>query len=280
MGNGASQADLRATWEAAAPGWAKWESAFSAGLEQITDELLDMAGIRPGAKVLDVACGAGAQTVKAARRVSPTGLVVASDISGLMLEHVRQRAKADGLTNIETIEGPAETLRMAESSFDAAICRLGLMLFPRPVAAVEKIRLALKPTARFAALVFTNPANNPFMAQPMAILLRHAGKQPAAPGQPGIFALGGAGVLECLLWDSGLNHVATTIARATLRLPSPTVALEMIQQAFGAYRAVVADLGESEKAAAWSEVGACLQQFQSRDGFSTELEFVIGKGSR
>lgn len=280
MSNGASQSDFRATWEAAAPGWAKWEHAFSAGLGQVTDDLLDMAGIGPGMRVLDVACGAGAQTIQAAKRVGSTGLVTASDISGLMLEYVRQKAKAEGLSNIQTVEGAAESLQVATSSFDAAICRLGLMLFPHPAAAVEKICHALKPGARFAALVFTNPANNPFMAQPMAILLRHAGKQPPTHGQPGIFALGDDGVLERLLSDGGLNHVTTKIVRATLSLSSAADALEMIQQAFGAYRAVVAELGENEKAAAWSEVEACLRQFESSRGFSAELEFVIGAGSR
>jgi hypothetical protein len=54
----------------------------------------------------------------------------------------------------------------------------------------------------------------------------------------------------------------------------------MMQQAFGAYRAVVADLSPEARAAAWSEVGECLRQFEDREGFRTELEFVIGSGAR
>lgn len=275
-----SKSELRNTWESAALGWAKWEQEFSAGLQEVTDVLIDMAGVGPGTRVLDLACGAGSQSIQAAKRVGPNGTVVASDISGTMLEHVRQSADREDIENIETIECAAEDLDKVQTPFDASICRLGLMLFPSPSEALEAIQRVLKPGARFAALVFTTPANNPFMAQPMRIILRHAGKQPPAPGQPGIFALGGDGVLERLLKDSGLADVGTKTVRALLGLPSATDALEMMQQAFGAYRAVVADLSEAERSKAWAEVHECLKQFERDDGFETELEFIIGSGAK
>ena len=275
-----SKSELRNTWESAALGWAKWEQEFSAGLQEVTDVLIDMAGVGPGTRVLYLACGAGSQSIQAAKRVGPNGTVVASDISGTMLEHVRQSADREDIENIETIECAAEDLDKVQTPFDASICRLGSMLFPSPSEALEAIQRVLKPGARFAALVFTTPANNPFMAQPMRIILRHAGKQPPAPGQPGIFALGGDGVLERLLKDSGLADVGTKTVRALLGLPSATDALEMMQQAFGAYRAVVADLSEAERSKAWAEVHECLKQFERDDGFETELEFIIGSGAK
>ena len=54
----------------------------------------------------------------------------------------------------------------------------------------------------------------------------------------------------------------------------------MMQQAFGAYRAVSADLGSAARAAAWSEVGECLQQFENDEGFRTDFELMIGSGAR
>jgi ubiquinone/menaquinone biosynthesis C-methylase UbiE len=280
MTDSTSTSALRTTWESAAPGWAKWEHVFASGLSRATDALLDMAGLKPGMQVLDLACGAGSQSIQTAKRVGPNGRVVASDISATMLEHVRSNAERAGLRNIETLECAAEDLEQRQASFDASICRLGLMLFPSPRKAVAAVRRALKPTARFAALVFTTPANNPFMAQPMAILLRHAGKSPPAPGQPGIFALGGDGVLERLMKDSGLEDVKTEVARASLALSSAADALQLMQQAAGAYRAVVADLGDAEKSSAWSEVHDCLKQFETGGGFTTEIEVLIGSGAK
>jgi ubiquinone/menaquinone biosynthesis C-methylase UbiE len=272
--------ELRTTWESAASGWAKWEGAFSADLSTATDALIDMAGVQSGMRVLDLACGAGTQSVAAAKRVGPNGAVVAVDISPTMLEHVRRNAIEAGLRTIETRECAAEDLDESEAPFDASICRLGLMLFPSPRGALWGVQRVLKPGARFAALVFTTPANNPFMAQPMAILLRHAGKSPPAPRQPGIFALGGDGVLEELIKDSGLVHVKIKTLRASLRLPNASAALEMMQQAFGAYRAVVADLSDAERSRGWSEVHECLKQFEKGGCFETEFEFIIGSGAQ
>ena len=275
-----TQSELRNTWESAAPGWAKWEQDFSAGLSTATEALIDMAGIRSGMRVLDLACGAGTQSIRAAKRVGPTGSVVAIDISPTMLAHVRQNAIKAGLYNIETLERAAEDLDETQPSFDASISRLGLMLFSSPGSALKAIQRVLKPGARFAALVFTSPASNPFLAQPMAILLRCAGKSPPGPGQPGLFALGGNGVLKKLMLDEGLVDVDTRTIRASLRLPNVSVALEMMQQAFGAFRAVVANLSDADKSKAWEEVYECLKQFEKGGRFETEFEFVIGAGAK
>ena len=273
-----AKATVRNVWESAAPGWVKWEETFSGGLRPVTEKLFDMAGVRPGARVLDLACGGGIQTFLAAERVGPHGSVVAVDIAGTMLEHVRQRAEQERIPNIETMESAAEDLDPAQAPFDAAICRLGLMLFPSPARAVAAVRQVLKPGARFAALVFTAPANNRFMAQSMRILLRHAGKEPPSAGAPGLFALGGEGVLESLLKDSGLTDVETTVMKASLTLPSINETLQMMQQAFGAYRAVIADLIESKQSAAWEDVREFLAEFEKGGAFEASMEFVIGAG--
>jgi ubiquinone/menaquinone biosynthesis C-methylase UbiE len=274
------KADGRDAWESAAPGWAKWEEKFSAGLDDVTDALLDMAGVGHGMRVIDLACGSGSQSLRAAWRVGPTGRVLAVDISRTMLEHLRENARRAGLNNIDLVECEAEDLHNAQGRYDAGICRLGLMLFPSPLRALAAVQRALEPNARFAALVFTAPATNPFMARPMEVLLRHAGREPPTLGQPGIFALGGEGALKRAMADSGFTDVRTRIAWAPLRLSSASEALEMMREAFGAYRAVVADLGEAQKAQAWAAVAECLQEFETSSGFETKLEFLIGAGAK
>jgi ubiquinone/menaquinone biosynthesis C-methylase UbiE len=280
MSGSAGTAELRDTWESAAPGWAKWEEKLSAGLEDATDALLDMASVAPGMRVIDLACGAGHQSLRAARRVGPTGQILAIDISPTMLEHLRQNARRAGLDNIDTIESAVEDLDTMQGRYDAAICRLGLMLFPSPSRALASVQRMLKPNARFAALIFTTPAANPFMARPMQLLLQLAGREPPLLGQPSLFALGGTGTLERVMADSGFTALRTAIARAPLRLASASEALEMMQEAFGAYRAVVADLGEAQKAQAWAVVAECLQEFETNSGFATELEFLICAGAK
>jgi SAM-dependent methyltransferase len=193
---------------------------------------------------------------------------------------VHQNATRAGLQNVETLECAADELDETQLPFDAAISRLGLMLFPSPRKALAAVQRVLRLGARFAALVFTTPANNPFMAQTMAILLRSAGKSPPGPGQPGIFALGGNGILKNLMQDSGLVDVQTRTVKASLGLPTASDAFAMMQEAFGAYRAVIADLSDAEKSKAWNDVYECLKQFEVADGFKTEFEFIIASGSR
>jgi cyclopropane fatty-acyl-phospholipid synthase-like methyltransferase len=241
--------------------------------------LIDMAGVQTGMRVLDLACGAGSQSIQLAKRVGPNGTVVASDISATMLDHVRRNALRMGLKNIETLECAAESLDERQPLFDASISRLDLMLFPSPQAALAAVRRVLRPGARVAALVFTTPASNPFMAQTMSILLRHAGKSSPAPGKPGIFALGGPGALEKLMKDCGLVEVRSRNVQALLKLPSASDALAMMQEAFGAYRAVVAELNDARKSEAWREVQTCLQQFETGDGFRTDFDFVVASGA-
>jgi len=110
-------------------------------------------------------------------------------------------------------------------------------------------------------------------------LVVHTAKISKPPGRPGIFALGVDGALERLFSDARFSNVETRIIRAPLKLATAKDALEMIQQTFGAYRAVIADLKGDEQAAAWPEVLAALKQFESAEGFQTEFEFIIGAGS-
>jgi SAM-dependent methyltransferase len=271
---------LRDTWEIAAPGWARWEPTVVSWMGPATELMLDMAGVGPGARVIDVASGAGSQTLLAAERVRPEGRVLATDISETMLRHVEEAARAAGLSNVSTLAGPAEELALEPEGFDAAICRLGLMLFADPVQALRALQRALRPGGRIAAVVFTTPSENPMMSRPMEILLRHAGKAPPAPGKPGIFALGGPGVLARVLAAGGFVDVEQRTVEVPLRMGSAREALLLMQEAFGAYRAVVADQPEAVQAAAWREVGELLETLTTPEGFVAPSQVVVGCAMR
>jgi SAM-dependent methyltransferase len=271
-------ADIRKQWEGAAPGWVKWEPTIATWMEPATSAMLTMADVDLGAGVLDLASGAGSQTLSAARRVGARGHVVASDISETMLQHVQENARAVGLHNVTTLAGAAENLAVTEATFDAGICRLGLMLFAEPAKALAAVRRALKPGRKIAVVVFTTPTNNPFMAKPMQILLRHAGKAPPPPGQPGIFSLGASGVMERLFLASGFVRVEQRSLAVPLRMPSATHALEMMREAFGAYRAVVSDSPEVVRVAAWKEVAEILKTFETSTGFEGPAEVLVAAG--
>ncbi len=272
------KAEARKTWEAAAQGWATWEEVLASGFRDATARMLDIAAVAPGAKVLDLACGTGGQTFQASERVGVGGTIVASDISATMLSHVSEKAEQLGVSNIETLECAAEDLS-ASHVFDAAICRSSLMLFPDPRRAARAVCRSLKPGGKFAASVPTTPPNNPFVSGSLGILLRHAGKEPPRPGQPGFFALGAPGLLESTFAESGYIEVETEVMPVRLSLDSADAALLMMQEAFGVLRAAVAELSERARNVAWSEVRDFVGRFENSSGWETELEVIIGAGA-
>jgi ubiquinone/menaquinone biosynthesis C-methylase UbiE len=119
--------------------------------------MLHVANLRPGNRVLDVAAGTGDQTLMAARRVGPTGYVLATDISANMLKLASDAAREADLTNVETRVMDAENLDLDANSFDSAICRQGLMLFSNPVKALVEMRRVVKPAGKVGALVKLAP---------------------------------------------------------------------------------------------------------------------------
>ena len=89
-------------WQTAAEPWHRWGATLEAWLGAATEAMLAMAGVAPSAQVLDVAAGAGGQTLAAARRVGPDGHVLATDISSNILAFAERSAREAGLRNVET----------------------------------------------------------------------------------------------------------------------------------------------------------------------------------
>jgi SAM-dependent methyltransferase len=269
---------IREQWEKAAPGWAKWEEAITNWTAPATEAMFSLAGIKPGSRVLDLACGAGGQTIEALKRVGDTGHVVASDISETMLQHVQ--TKAGSVKNISLLNSSAEDLKVEPESFDAVICRLGLMLFVSPIKVLSSVNRALKPGGKFAAVVFTGPESNYFMAKPMQILLRHAQKVAPGPGEPGIFSMGIPGKMKQIFADNGFTDYREDLLGLSLRLPSVDIAINMMQDAFGAYRAVISSSPENVRKAAWDEVRQMIGEFEDNSRFEAAAEVIVAVGTK
>ena len=266
-------------WNSAAPGWVKWEPVHNRMLAEATQVLLDRAGVAEGGRVVDIATGAGDQALAAARRVGPAGYVLATDISPTMLEFVAEQARAADLANIATYACAAENLPRDQAPFDAAICRLGLMLMPNPDAVVAAARDVLRPGGRLSGLVMSSPAANPFYVAVPSILRRHANKPPPASG-PGFFALADAAVLSGLFIGAGLTGVTITTLDAIYGLPSVDDAVAKIQEAVGAVRGIIADQPQSTQDAAWAEVRTVLGQWMTPHGFAAPTQFHIASGRK
>jgi ubiquinone/menaquinone biosynthesis C-methylase UbiE len=271
----------RAQWESAAEAWDRWSPLLAEWLGPVTDAMLDMAAVRPGARVLDVAAGAGEQTLAAARRVGTGGYVLATDISPTILRFALGAARRAGLANVETRELDGERHdTLPEASFDAAISRVGLIYFPDRQRALAGIRRALKPGGRFAAVVYSTPERNAFFSLPVGIIRRRAQLPPPLPGQPGPFSLGAEGVLAKALEQAGFRDVEVRRIDSPVRLPSAAECVRFERESFGALHQMMAAMSERERAETWKEIEAALGKFETGHGFVGPCEMLVGAGTR
>jgi ubiquinone/menaquinone biosynthesis C-methylase UbiE len=112
------------------------------------------AGLIPGERVLDVACGTGVTALDAAARVAPGGEVVGVDLSSRMVEAARQHAMHVQCANIRFERMDAEALELPDHSYDVALCALGLMYVPNPEHAILEIRRVLRERGRIILAVW------------------------------------------------------------------------------------------------------------------------------
>jgi SAM-dependent methyltransferase len=268
----------RAQWEDAAAAWHRWGPTLEEWLGEATELMLDAAGIRAGSHVLDVAAGAGGQTLAAARRVGPTGQVLATDISPTILAHAAADAAAAGLTTVRTREVDGEQLDVEAGAFDAVISRLGLIYFPDQQGALAGQHRALRPGGRVGAIVYSTAEHNAFFALPVSIIRKRAGLPPPAPGQPGPFSLGGPEVLADALRHAGFRDVETRTVAAPLRMPSAADCVRFERESFGALHQMLAGLLPAERDAAWEEIGTELARFEGPSGFTGPCRLIVASG--
>jgi ubiquinone/menaquinone biosynthesis C-methylase UbiE len=271
----------RAQWETAAEAWDRWGPLLSRWLGPATEAMLEMAAVTRGSRVLDVAAGAGEQSLSAARRAGAEGHVLATDISPAILGHAAQAARRAGLANVETMELDGERHdKLASGSFDAAISRVGLIYFPDQQRALRGIHHALRPRGRFAAVVYSTPEKNAFFSIPVGIIRRRAQLPPPLPGQPGPFSLGGEGVLAKALELAGFRDVEVRRVDSPVRLASAAECVRFERESFGALHQMMAALSEEERAATWKEIEAALGKFEGPEGFVGPCEMLVGAGTR
>ena len=271
----------REQWQAAAEPWYRWGPTLEEWLGQATQTMLDMAEVGPGSRVLDIAAGAGGQTIVAAKRVGPSGYVLATDISSNILQFASDTARQEGLGNVETRVMDGESLEeLEEESFDAVISRVGLIYFPDQQRALTGMRRALKPGGRIACVVYSTAENNKFFSIPVSIIRKRAQLPPPLPGQPGPFSLGGVGVLEEAYQRAGFREAETRMVPSPLRLSSAAECVRFERESFGALHQMMSGLSQPERESVWEEIERELRQFEGPNGFEGPCEMLVGAGAK
>jgi ubiquinone/menaquinone biosynthesis C-methylase UbiE len=200
----------RQSWDSVAQEWKKWWRTIEIGAEGISRRLIELAGIKPDSKVLDIATGIGEPSITAAKKVGGgSGHVLATDISPQMLSIARQRAASLGLQDvIEFKEGDAETISLSDSAFDAVLCRWGSMFLPDLKTGLSNIYRSLVQGGHLAAAVWASPDRVPFISLALNTVMKETNSPQPPPGIPGPFSLSDENNLK----DSFIKSRYTDIA--------------------------------------------------------------------
>lgn len=169
--------------------WARQADLMDRMLQPLTQPAFDLLDLKPGERVLDIGCGAGATTIAAASYIGD-GQAVGVDISKPLLELARERANARG-ANAHFVEADIAAAPLRDAPFDAAFSRFGVMFFDDTAAAFAKIRAALNPGGRIVFICWRSFAENGWSHAPLAALksMLKAPLVPADPNAPGPFQL-------------------------------------------------------------------------------------------
>jgi SAM-dependent methyltransferase len=253
-------------WEASAGGWKRWIDLIEQGMQPASDRMVELAGLRSGHRVLDVATGIGEPALSAARRVGAAGRVVATDQSRNMLAVAQERAVAQGLHNLEFRAMDAESLDLPENSFDAILCRFGLMFLPNLAAALMKMRRLLAPGGRLVAAVWAEPSKVPTISMVFGVVQQKLNLPPPPPGTPSPFSLADVRILEQALKEAGFAGVSNERVNLIAEMPSAKIFVDAMRDLAAPLRRILASQPPEVEAEVWQEIEKAAGRYADADG--------------
>ena len=245
----------REGWDSVAEGWKEWWEPIEKGAQKLSQRLIELAEIKPGQRVLDIATGIGEPSITAAKVVGNGGHVLATDISRQMLANAKVRAAFLRLQDIiEFKESDAENLDLANSSFDAALCRWGLLLFPNLDTAIGKIYSSLVSGGRFAAAVWAEATKVPIINLATKIIGNEVQMSVPPLGVPKPFSLSDKNKLENSLVRAGFSDIHIDTEIVTFEFESGGDYCRYCQAVSASARTALSKVTEERKENVWSKV--------------------------
>jgi SAM-dependent methyltransferase len=219
----------RAAWAGLSAGWEKWDSVIMEQLGPVGAAMIERLDIAEDQQHLDIAAGTGEPGLSIARR-SPKGRVVLTDLAAEMLEVAARRARAQGITNIETEVCSADDLPFDDATFDSVSVRFGYMFFPDMGRATAEFARVLKPGGRLCSSVWVKPEENPWTTIAMQAIATEVAVPPPDPDGPNMFRCAAPGYVGALYEAAGLREVAEWDVGVELVTGSPEQYWEMISE--------------------------------------------------
>ena len=257
-------------------GWDKasafYEAYWQKQLFPAQQRLLQLANIKGGEKIIDIACGTGLVSFPAAEQSGAAGFVMANDISDKMVETGTAIAKERKLSNISFQRMDAEELGVEDNSFDIALCALGLMYFPDPLKAIKQMHRILKPGGHAVVAVWGRRKYCGW-AEVFEIVDRRVASEVC----PMFFNLGNEGTLQQYMNAGGFRNISIEKINTELDYSSGD---EACGAAFmgGPVALAYSKFSDDVKKEVYKEYLDSINSFKKTDGYHVPGEFVVGIG--
>lgn len=246
-------ADQKQYWnEVVGERWVSNQTALDRAMAPLTERLLDVARPRESERVLDVGCGCGELSLRAAELVGPSGKVLGIDISRPMLAHASSRSQALSLSErapIAWLEADAMVYEF-EPAYDLLISRFGVMFFEDKPRAFANLRQAMKPGARFALLAWRGRAGVQWFDLPLQWIAPILPPPPPTDGEVGPFGLADSELTLAILRRAGFTDVAAEAVDASLLMGETIAEAEALLLETGPAAGLIREADPARQAAA------------------------------
>jgi ubiquinone/menaquinone biosynthesis C-methylase UbiE len=262
-------------WNSIAGGWHTWIPKMRAWYAPATNLMLDLVCLELGSRVLDIAAGDCDQSMAAAKRVGPTGHVLAIDIAEELLELGGRFARESGFQNIETRVMDGGNLDLPEASFDAVICRFALMYLDDPVSGLRGMKRVLKPNGRVSVVVYGVNGSPEFSRAVSVVRQRMGIPQVQSPAH----SLGEEAVLRQSLVEGGFSQIELHALDLPMRIASAEECVRYLQATSPTLKELTSSLSQDEHKAVWKEMQEALTVYEGKKGFEVIHKVIVAAGS-
>lgn len=258
-------------WDRAA---SYYEQSWARQLAPAQDLLMKLAALQPGERVLDIACGTGLVTFRAAEAIGTTGQVIGTDISEAMVEACRATAIARTIANARFERMEAEKLSFADHSFDAVLCALGLMYVTDFAGSIKEMFRVTKPHGRAVSAVWGKRDRCGW-----ADIFPIVEKRVASEVCPMFFQLGTGDMQALLFQQAGFTDIHTECITTILEYPNDEEAC-IAAFAGGPVAMAYSRFDDPTRASAHAEYLQSIAAFKRDNGYAVPGEFVVTRGGR
>jgi ubiquinone/menaquinone biosynthesis C-methylase UbiE len=252
--------------------WTEHEEHYNATIRPHTARLFARAQIAADGQVLDIGCGCG-ETTRRAAQIAMNGGGLGVDLSNQMLARARERSASAGLTNVSYERADARVHPFEAEAFDVAISRFGVMFFGDPVAAFRNVHRALKPGGTVAFLAWQSMAQNEWLATMFAALA--AGRDlPGSPtSAPGPFGLADPDAVRRIFDEAGFQNVTLEAVSEPVTVGTAADDAFTFIQSLGVARGMLRDVDDATRNRAMYAVRAAI------DAHATDRGVQFGSGA-